>query len=263
MNEPKAEENASSWKKLEKDYHDKIAVSYDDLCKLKKTLGILGNYQRVRYLWELFQKTSKSSILDVGCGTGDSLRLLCRKGIPVIGLDFSLEMVKITKKRCSKCDVVVGDVENLPFSAASVSLSYCIATLHHVPHPGKAIKELIRVTKENDYVYIEEPLNNVLFDLARKMTNIELFQKSPCETSFYANTLSEYLKRNSDVTIEKKGYKMFFTMLLANKVRARIVARYVLTIDEMLSKIPYLKKFMFNCFLLLRKGKYSESYDRK
>lgn len=249
---PKNNMNADDWKVLEKDYHDRVASSYEELCKLNRPLSILNNDQRVRYLWGLFEQTSKSSILDIGCGTGINLIPLSKLGAWVIGIDLSVEMVKIAKRKCPNCNVVVGDMENLPFDIASISLTYCMASLHHVPHPAKAIEEQIRVTTNHGYAYFEEPLNNALFDLVRKIAKVQLFQRSPCESAFYESDLTRCFKDKTKL-IRKKGYKVFFTMLLADRVNNEVIGKFVFRIDESLSRIPYLQRFLSNCFFVLRK----------
>jgi ubiquinone/menaquinone biosynthesis C-methylase UbiE len=70
--------------------------------------------------------------LDVGCGNGRHSSLLAEQGLDVVGIDFSMEMVKLASDRPG-ISVVRGEALSLPFKDASFDLVVHIATLHHVP----------------------------------------------------------------------------------------------------------------------------------
>jgi len=63
--------------------------------------------------------------LDVGTGTGEVLLKSQNKGLRV-GIDLSLEMLKLARSKCKACKLLVADAENMPFkdrSFSSISLS--------------------------------------------------------------------------------------------------------------------------------------------
>lgn len=63
-----------------------------------------------------YSKKIEGKILDLGCGTGRYMEELIQNSHPVIGLDFSMEMLKnAMKKRGIKTRLVQGDAFNLPF----------------------------------------------------------------------------------------------------------------------------------------------------
>ena len=83
--------------------------------------------------------------LDLGCGNGRHLDLLRDRFDTVVGMDFSLSMLRL-------CDgaVVRGDLTRLPFADLCADCVLCIAALHHLPsHEGRlnALDEIARVLR--------------------------------------------------------------------------------------------------------------------
>lgn len=53
-----------------------------------------------------------TKILDIGCGTGNSLIPLMDKGYELVGLDASAEMLAIAKEKCPSVDLHLADFRN-------------------------------------------------------------------------------------------------------------------------------------------------------
>lgn len=87
--------------------------------------------------------------LDVGAGSGFITGALVDAGLSVIAVDRSTEMLEVMRKRFldRPVDLRRGDAEALPVDTASVDLVFANMCLHHVDHPGEAIKEMARVLK--------------------------------------------------------------------------------------------------------------------
>jgi len=78
-------------------------------------------------------------ILDVGCGSDVSYRFR-----PYFKANVFLD---IERPITSIPNFVVGDICHLPFRTGSFEEVYCSHVLEHVKHPIKALRELIRVSK--------------------------------------------------------------------------------------------------------------------
>jgi len=120
-----------------KDYYDRLAGVYDSLYKNK--------YMRVverRIISEFVDR--EDFVLDIGCGTGEHLKILNK----AIGLDISLEMSKIAREKTDKF-VVVGNAEFLPFKNRSfdVVVSF-FGALNHC-NLNRAVREVRRVLKDD------------------------------------------------------------------------------------------------------------------
>lgn len=88
-----------------------------------------------------------SSVLDVGCNSGEFMKLLKdAKGCDVYGVDVSEVAVKEAKKKGLKAQVA--DAEALPFSNKRFDVVIMREVLVHIHEPEKAIKEVRRVLKD-------------------------------------------------------------------------------------------------------------------
>ena len=102
------------------------------------------------------------SVLDVGCGTGDFLRVLAPIVSPgaAVGVDLSEIMIAEARQRTSEnidnLSFRVGSVLELPFPPASFDRILATQLLLHVPEPLKALSEIKRVLVPSGVVSISE-----------------------------------------------------------------------------------------------------------
>ena len=93
----------------------------------------------------------KPPILDAGCGTG---LLLPRLGQLALGLDISLQMLKVAVKKGVRNPLVLGDVEMLPFRENAFFTIYSITTIQLSEDPSRALEEIARVLKRGGKLVI-------------------------------------------------------------------------------------------------------------
>ena len=87
---------------------------------------------------------------DIGAGTGFITEALLTKGMNVIAVDYSEEMLKHMEQKFKNFHSVEyrqGESENLPIENASVDYAMANMYLHHVENPLTAIKEMTRILK--------------------------------------------------------------------------------------------------------------------
>jgi SAM-dependent methyltransferase len=66
--------------------------------------------QEVNFIEQIFSSFGKpSSVLEVGCGTGNYTTLLHQKGYEITGVDISEKMINFAKPKCD-CSFHVGDI---------------------------------------------------------------------------------------------------------------------------------------------------------
>jgi len=99
-------------------YKRAVADNFDLSCKeterFEARCGLFG-WLTVRLL-SLARPLPKRPVLDVGCGTGISTKVIMdsvQKGVGVVGVDISREMLEEAKMKCEKADFYLGDAESL------------------------------------------------------------------------------------------------------------------------------------------------------
>lgn len=100
------------------------------------------------------------NILDCGCGCASILETLWQKDKNLYGIDLSPFAIQMAKKRLlnkKKIKLSVMTIEKLKFESGAFDLVYAITVLEHLANPEKAIKEMIRVTKNGGYLILSSP----------------------------------------------------------------------------------------------------------
>lgn len=88
------------------------------------------------------------SAADIGAGTGFLTEGLLQKGLRVIAVDRSEEMLEQMKNKFgtnAKFEYCLGDGECLPLESGKVNYAMANMYLHHVDNPSAAIKEMVRI----------------------------------------------------------------------------------------------------------------------
>jgi ubiquinone/menaquinone biosynthesis C-methylase UbiE len=94
-------------------------------------------------------------VLDAGIGTGFHAGEIIRRGSRVVGKDVSREMLSKCAQINDQIDLVLGDIQQMPFREGAFDKFFCVRTLLHVPDYLKATSKIIRVTKEGGVTLIE------------------------------------------------------------------------------------------------------------
>ncbi len=89
-------------------------------------------------------------VLDAGCGNGDLLAKLRKRGFggELHGIDISDGMIREAKARSEKENAhihfQVADAQDIPFESGFFDAIICKHMLYHVPNPQKAVDEFYR-----------------------------------------------------------------------------------------------------------------------
>src|SRR5215217_6121167 len=90
--------------------------------------------------------TSHDRVLDVACGTGDILLRARAPARVAVGLDVTLRMLRLAAAKAEPSPrLVAGDMQELPFPAASFTVVTAGYGLRNVPRIEEAIDEIARV----------------------------------------------------------------------------------------------------------------------
>jgi ubiquinone/menaquinone biosynthesis C-methylase UbiE len=141
-------------------HHDwkDLAARYD--AWYQTPLGAFAHALEQEAIFGLADVKPGERVVDIGCGTGIYALELARRGLRVIGLDSSLEMIAIAREKCREAGLaslwVCGSAEALPFRSASADLALAVTSLCFVLHPDRAIDEMCRVITPDGRVVLGE-----------------------------------------------------------------------------------------------------------
>jgi arsenite methyltransferase len=94
-----------------------------------------------------------SKVLDVGCGTGATLRLLDEHGLRAVGADYSAALATEAGEFAA---TAAGDAERLPFRSATFDAVFIECVLSAVPEKDPAADELARVVAPGGAVVLSD-----------------------------------------------------------------------------------------------------------
>ncbi|MBS1266173.1 MAG: Arsenite methyltransferase [Candidatus Woesearchaeota archaeon] len=167
--------------KLAIETYDKIAQKYEE---------VYGKHWDDCEFTERFfsMLKNKDKVLDVGCGTGNSVPLLLNQGCIPVRIDLSSKMLDIARKKFPKVKFSKMDMRKLHFKDNEFDAIFCGYALIHIEKnqvPG-VLNEFSRVLKKGGLVFfalikgdkesiVKEPLDKNL-----KMFFVE-FEKDEIE----------------------------------------------------------------------------------
>ena len=138
---------SESWAEWVKDYYRNVE-SYDWVAVADRVRGpeTFFHRSRARSVRSLVRRYAdqESPMLDAGCGTGLNLRHLPPGSI---GLDLNPRHLALVEQRLPEHPTVLGDVEAMPFEDETFATVVCTEVIEHVPHPARALAEIMRVLR--------------------------------------------------------------------------------------------------------------------
>lgn len=137
---------------MSKQYFEEVAPQWDEM---RKTFFSEAVRNKAFCLADI---QSNKIAADIGAGTGFITEGLIQKGVHVIAVDQSVEMLGVIKEKFSQkeIDCRVGEAEKLPMNDESVDYVFANMYLHHVEFPERAIQEMVRILKPGGKVVITD-----------------------------------------------------------------------------------------------------------
>jgi len=131
------------------DYND--AVAYDQWLNARANQVTLELENRL--MLEMIQPLCGKRLIDIGCGTGNSLLPFMGKSAYLTGVDPSPYMLDIAQARLGhQVDLHRAYAEDLPFDDNFFHYACLCLTLEFVDNPRKALAEACRVAKDGVFV---------------------------------------------------------------------------------------------------------------
>jgi ubiquinone/menaquinone biosynthesis C-methylase UbiE len=123
---------------MQKTDYGKIANIYNK----RYSLDYLVNIEKE--IKSIITSNNYKTILEAGCGTGRWIISLEGTGKKVFGLDYSFDMIEISKAEKLRLNLVNADAVHIPFKDNYFDLIFCVNAIHHFPDKGKFINECNR-----------------------------------------------------------------------------------------------------------------------
>jgi len=189
-------------------YADDFAKEYDS--------SILNNNWNGPQL--LFESTKdllkpKSCVLDIGIGTGESVKRFEQAGHKVTGMDGSANMIAQCKKKKIGSEYILHDIERSPFPIENETFNFVISNgVFHLIYPLKTVfKEVKRILKPRGiFTFTFENQNDISESTEIENGIWERRTESGVLTYKYSqDIISQYLSVNGFMVLNQTRFLAF------------------------------------------------------
>lgn len=126
---------------------------------LPRVIDLAMKNPETRRLREAWIPQAKGEVLEVGIGSGLNLEFYTRQVRRVYGVDPSLELQRMARKRASRFNIefLLQSAENpLPLPSGSIDTVVLTWTLCSIPDPQKALQEMNRALRpDGQLIFVE------------------------------------------------------------------------------------------------------------
>ncbi len=135
-----------------------LAARYD--AWYETPLGSLAHALEQEAIFRLAETKPGERTIDIGCGTGIYTLALARRGVHVVGVDPSWEMIAIAREKFRRAGLsgffVLGSAEALPFRPGCFDFALAVTSLCFVRSPDQTLEETRRVLKPEGRLVLGE-----------------------------------------------------------------------------------------------------------
>ncbi len=257
----------------ERDFHDRWASAID-INVIDPDVAFEGSTApENRFILSCMGDIKGKTLLDIGCGAGESSVYFALKGVKCVAYDYSSGMVNAAKRLAENQGVEImaltGNASELGFPDNTFDIVYAANLLHHVD-TEKTLNEIHRVLRPGGIACLWDPLRhnpliNIYRKIARKVRTKDehpldiqivetvrtLFSETEYDTFWLATLwifLRFYLIERADPNKERYWKKILF-----EEPRLRDTCRRLEKLDHLIKKIPFMKRFAWNIAIVAKK----------
>lgn len=222
--------------------------------KYYKVLDRVANWR-----WISENISEKDFVLDLGCGTARQVIPIAKAKARVIGIDIAEEMLMLGREKVKKAgvdplvDLIVADCENPPVLDNRFTACMMNGTLHHIPHPDKALAAVSRKLKIGSPLTAIDPNRSpirFLFDLSMMINR--LWEEDRDEGMLISEALLKKWTKKAglSMSVYYSTYlppHIFYYLNFDNRLKLLKVT------DKLFGMIPYINTFGGNIILESKK----------
>ena len=134
---------------------------FDTLRIPKFLINSLNNQIHMPYEFEFLSSAPKGSLLDVGCGSGETLKFAKHLGFKVTGLE--VDSAAVSAARALGLDIIEGDYRQMLNLKYKFDYIVCSHVLEHVHEPVLLLELLSKALKPNGLLLLSFP--NAISDI--------------------------------------------------------------------------------------------------
>ncbi len=147
--------------------------------------------------------SAKTTLLDLGCGSGEQMKELATQCRMTYGIDYSKQMIDLAKKELStvspkKYKLIVADAAKIPLGDASVDTIIAMGLLDYVASPAAVVAECRRVLRPRGVLVVSMPQSPSIFAFFRTPLGIYvrkiLFHLPPIKNTMTRDEATELLR---------------------------------------------------------------------
>jgi SAM-dependent methyltransferase len=206
----------------------------------------------LEYSYYLLGDVQGKTVLDLGCGSGENLIPLVKRGANVIGMDISPELIELSGRRLSNYGLHATLEARSAYETAlpneSIDVVFCIALLHHLDLP-LVTTEIHRILRLGGILILQEPIR-----FSRTMGYLRRFFPTRSNISDYEHPMTRgevaIVSARFEVVAER-NFRIPFVPLL-NMFRIEMKAMWALD-RWLLRGFPALERFATVKVMALRK----------
>jgi SAM-dependent methyltransferase len=153
-------------------FFSEVASSFDE----KHRCPHDEHYVALKYISGLASAWRISSVLDVGCGTGQALRYLMERGLSVRGVEPVPAMIAqaLGRNGIPPNVLVCASGERLPFADDSFDAVCAFGVLHHLRQPSVLVREMMRVARKA--VFLSDANRFGQASMAKRLAKLVLYR---------------------------------------------------------------------------------------
>jgi ubiquinone/menaquinone biosynthesis C-methylase UbiE len=191
---------------------------------------------------ETLKRLKFSTALDIGCGNGRYLAFVARHS-KVVGLDISSKMARAAKQKARESDIVVADMEFIPFQDDAFDLLYSIRVMKYLKNQARFLGEARRTCKEGGCVLLcdERMSENISYLVLQICLRIQrIFESCRSQQArprrMRPSAIVGLLEQSGMPNVHARGVLFFPSEIYARM--PRVFLRALTIVDKLLSRFP-------------------------